>query len=109
MIDLPLFARLDQDSAGRLRSEFLTILGDGRWHKGKSLCQSLATNERTIRAIADQSAGQVISGSKGYRLLRYASNEEIDHAEGRLLSQARKMTERAVEIRVARNQRGRAA
>lgn len=103
------FAAKDQNAATRLRGDFLSALSDGQWHLGKSLQRDLGTNERVLRAIADHSHGAVISSEKGYKLTAKATVEEIDHAERRLLSQAKKMQERAVEIRRARNQGGRAA
>ena len=112
MITLPLFDRprqRDQARALRLFDRFLAELIDGDWHKGKALCERLHSNERTIRLCADASKGRVISGQLGYKLTRFASLSELDHAESWLLSQARRMTERATEIRKARNQRGEAA
>lgn len=84
-------------------------LADGRWHTARALVDTLGFDERLVRLIADRSMGQIISGQKGYKLTKCATVEEIDHAERWLLSQARKMTERATEIRRARNQGGRAA
>lgn len=97
--------RGDSSAAKLLQSVFMYALSDGAWHSGKSLTHELQTNERVIRQIADYSKGRVISSEKGYRLIECATVAEIDHAEARLLSQARKMTERAVEIRRARNGR----
>lgn len=97
--------RGDTSAAQRLQSVFLVELRDGAWHSGKSLREALQTNERVVRQLADFSKGRVISSDRGYRLIECASNAEIDHAEARLLSQARKMQERAVEIRLARNRR----
>lgn len=110
MTQLPmLFPQADQDAATRLRTAFLELLADGQWHRGSSLLKALGTNERVIRRMADKSAGMVISGPRGYRHIIHASTAEIDHAEARLLSQARKMTERAAQYRLARNRGGRVA
>ena len=103
------FSSIVQDRARGLTTGFLEHLQDGQWHKGRELCAVLQTDERTLRQCADDAAGEVISGNQGYRLLKFASNTEIDHAEARLLSQARKMTERAAQYRKARNSGGRAA
>ncbi len=103
------FVQRVSDHAERLTEAFLNALRDGAWHRGRDLCRQLETDERTIRKIADRSSGRVISSDRGYRLIEFASNAEIDHAEARLLSQARRMTERATEIRKARNNAGRAA
>jgi len=88
----------------------LEVLQDGKWYTARELCRLLLVgDDRTIRKWADLSGGRVISTEQGYKLTRFATNDEIDHAENRLLSQARRMTERAVEIRKARNGAGRAA
>lgn len=105
--DSSLFTITEQDSI--LNKAFLLSLEDGQWHRGRQLCAQLDTDERTIRALADASGGAVISSSAGYKLLRAATNDEIDHAEARLISQGRKMIERAAQYRKARNQGGRAA
>ena len=103
MSDLPLFAIRDAEKAAKLVDAFLDLLRDGAWWKGKTVCDRLHTNDRTVRKIAELSAGRVISGQAGYKLTRAASNEEIDHAERWLISQGRKMIDRAREIRIARN------
>lgn len=82
---------------------FLEQLQDGQWVKGSVLSTRLHTSDRVIRMCADKSNGRVISGQLGYKLTRFATSDEIDHAERWLLSQAQKMTDRAREIRIARN------
>lgn len=98
-----------QQKAAEMMDRFLEQLSDGQWHRAKELSWSLHTSDRVIRMMAEKSAGRVISGQEGYRLLRYATNDEIDHAEAWLLSQANRMRERALEIRRCRNTRGVAA
>jgi hypothetical protein len=93
----------------RLVDRFLEQLADAQWHRAKDLARVLHTDDRTIRRLGDVSGGRVISGQLGYKLTRFATNDEIDHAEAWLRSQASKMLERAVEIRRARNNAGRAA
>jgi hypothetical protein len=107
MNQLPLHFRVNQKAA-QTQDRFLELLLDGDWHKGSWLALRLHTSDRVVRLCADRSGGRVISGQEGYKLTRYATTDEIDHAEAWLLSQARKMTERAVEIRKCRN-RGAAA
>ena len=108
--ELPLFAKADQSAAARLEPRFYALLEhNASWMRSRRLCDIMGTNERVLRQIADRSQGRVISGQQGYKLTRLATVEEIDHAERWLLSQARKMQERAVEIRKARNTGGRAA
>ncbi len=92
-----------------LVDRFLSELCDGQWHLALELGDRLKTNDRVIRRCADLSGGRVISGDQGYKLTRFSTNFEIDQAEARLLSQARKMTDRAREIRLSRNRYGTAA
>lgn len=107
------FGRDTLDHAAILEPYVMQWLSDGEWHTARNFRTfgnveiRIAGIDRTLRTIADRSEGQIISGQKGYKLTKFATTEEIDHAERWLLSQARKMTERAVEIRKARN--GRAA
>jgi hypothetical protein len=102
-------AQKDAEKWAKRLDRMLEILSDGRWYRASELGRMLAMNDRTIRRLADLSDGRVISGQEGYKLTRHGTNAEIDHAEAWLLSQARKMTDRAREIRVARNHRGVAA
>lgn len=82
----------------------LMQLLDGRgWRTAKELASALQTDDRTIRALANASNGQILGGQRGYCLCAQASVEDVDHVERALLSQARAMTERARQIRIARN------
>lgn len=98
-----IFAVRDQNAAARLKSDFLERLSDGQWHLGKSLQRDLGTNERVLRAIADDTAGLVISGNRGYRLQSHATAEEYFRWENRMRSQARAMLRRIVQARKCRN------
>lgn len=62
-------------------------------------------HDRHLRELANASEGRIISGQRGYRLTREATDDECDHAESWLRHQARAMTERAVAIRRCRNTR----
>ena len=86
------------------RDAFFRALEDGRWHLRRDLCREInGLTERQCRLIAEGSQGRVIGSAKGYRLTRFASVDEIDHAERQLVSQANKMKARALEIRICRN------
>ena len=108
--ELPLFAQRNHDAATRIEPLVYDRLSDGEWHVAGSFglhrCEKM---NRALRVIAERSKGQIISGQKGYKLTKFATTEEIDHAERWLLSQASKMKDRAREIRVARNRSGAAA
>lgn len=90
-------------TAAEYLDRFLDALTDGRWHKAGELQTRLHTSDRVLRKCADLSAGRVISSDQGYKLIRFATLEEIDEAENRLRSQARRMLHRVIEIRKQRN------
>ena len=69
----------------------------------------LKWTDRKVRAAANGSKGQVISGQDGYKLTKEASMEEIAHAASWLRHQANQMIERAVEIDRVYYAKGRAA
>lgn len=95
--------------AAEMMDRFLESLQDGQWHKGSDLATRLHTSDRVIRLMASDSGGRVLSGQKGYRLTRFASLDEITHAENWLRSQARQMLKRSLEIRRHRHTGGVAA
>lgn len=87
----------------------MEALSDGGWHLGKQLCKALGTNERVIRECASRSHGKVISTNLGYRLLKYATVEEVGKFEARQLSQIADTKRRLVEVRQELNRLGRSA
>lgn len=108
MIQMNLLSRQrDHAKAVKYQDRMLDLLSDGQWWKGRVLCAVLHTNERVIRQIADRQQGAVISSDHGYKLTRFASLNEIDHAANRLRSQAKRMEERAMQYERAKH--GRAA
>ena len=64
----------------------------------KALAQELGTDDRTIREASSQSEGRVISGQRGYALAHEMPVREVQHAADWLRSQAKQMTERAMQI-----------
>jgi hypothetical protein len=58
------------------------------------------SDKRKVRAIANASDGRILSypGSKGYKLTREATVEEIQNATAKLRHQAGEMHQRALEI-----------
>ena len=93
----------------KLLDRFLMTISDGRWYQARELKALLHISDRRLRQLAEFSRGQIVSGQLGYRLTRCASVDEIDHAEAWLISQGRKMIDRAREIRISRNKGGIAA
>jgi hypothetical protein len=104
---LPLFdvpAKAPSTSEREILALTMALRGRG-WVTAKQL----GLHERKVRALASASHGQVLGGPKGYALTRDVSDDEADHAEARLISQAKKMMQRAADIRSARNRRQSAA
>ena len=97
------FIKQHKDKAAKLTKAMLRVLNDARWHSAADLGMSVSgLDDRTCRAIAERSDGEVLSSQSGYKLTCYATAAEARHAEAALQSQARKMIARAVEIRNAR-------
>ncbi len=63
-----------------------------------SMHWGMTWSERKVRAVANASCGQVISGQDGYKLTLQATIEEIQQASGWLRSQADAMRQRSIEI-----------
>ena len=81
----------------------INILQDSRWHTAKDLRRWIPDlDDRTARQIAERHAARIIGGNKGYRLIGYCSLDELEQAENRLRSQARRMLRRVLDIRKAR-------
>lgn len=66
-------------------------LVDGKWHKSKTI----PLLHRKIRLICEKYPDRVMSGQQGYKLTRFASKEEIQHAVRDLMSRCAHMTRRA--------------
>lgn len=100
----------DQERASQQQTRVMALLSDGEWHTARSVCGLLVgITDRALRQIAEDSNGEIISGQLGYRLTKFATRKELNHAERWLLSQARHMQERVIQIRRARNRSGKAA
>jgi hypothetical protein len=75
------------------------------WMSAKDICLTTFGKvlDREVRELASAS-GNVISGQRGYKHVRHATAEEINHAANWLISQGRKMIQRGVRIRRAAHQ-----
>ena len=74
------------------------LRGQG-WVPARKICLWLNLSDRTIRAYAEQSEGEIISGQNGYKLADEATIDEINHASNWLISQAKKMLGRGIAIK----------
>jgi hypothetical protein len=86
-------------SSNAVENPLVSALRGQGWVTAKRLSFHLGTSDRLLRAFAEQSQGEIISGQKGYKLSAEATLEEIDHAANWLISQGKKMLERGIEIR----------
>lgn len=75
----------------------LNALADGTWKKGPSLARMCGVTERTIRRVAEETAG-LISGNDGYKRVDLATKAELARNVASLRSRARKLMARADEI-----------
>jgi hypothetical protein len=69
------------------------------WVTARMLMPLVDRTDRELRAEAEASQGEIVTGNKGYCLLDEAGDDEAEHAAARLESQARKMIARADNIR----------
>jgi hypothetical protein len=67
------------------------------WQTAKALGARKESDRRVLRAIAEQSEGEIISGQQGYKLTIEATLEEIS-ATAWLKSQGKKMIARWIAI-----------
>lgn len=85
------------------------LAGHG-WMTAATLRTLHGYNDRELRAIAEASAGRVLSGQSGYRLFDATTPlGEADRAAAWLESQAKKMLGRAAAIRRRVHSYGRVA
>jgi hypothetical protein len=83
----------------------LSLQHDGGWMTAADIIakHSMANTEqsrRVLRALAESSNGEIISGQLGYKHNSFATEEERARCVHSLESQARKMNERAARIKV---------
>ena len=94
------FWQLAERNEALLVAALCDLLRGSGWQTAKALRRH-GYNDRTLRAIASASGGQIISGQKGYALTCEASVEDVNHAANWLEHQARAMLNRSLEIRRA--------
>lgn len=102
LTDLPLFATQPAPATPPPNPELTAVLLElrqGNWLTARTLRHRLGYSDRTLRAVAEASDGQIISGQQGYKLTRCATSDEITHAANWLHSQAQKMENRSIAIR----------
>jgi len=99
--------RLNAPTVSQAEVDVLASILDGRgWLTARELTVR-GYDDRHLRAIAEASAGRIISGQRGYALMSDCTPDEIDHAASWLESQAKKMLRRAAAIRARFHKYGR--
>lgn len=97
MVQIPLFSsRAPRVSDSDVAALILQLRGHG-WQTAKVLTK-YGWTDRKLRAVANASKGQVISGQLGYCRLREATIPEVQRAADWLRHQATSMLSRASEI-----------
>jgi hypothetical protein len=80
--------------------QMIRFLAGKGWLRAVEIEAATGASDRKMRAIAQHSAGRILSGQQGYRLFdRSTPLEEADRAASWLESQAREMLRRGAEIR----------
>jgi hypothetical protein len=72
-----------------------TLQGRG-WVLARDLVPLTGLTDRQLRAEAEVSGGEIITGNKGYCLLSEVSTEDAAHSARRLISQGKKMIRRGI-------------
>lgn len=100
----PTFWQIAAKNEGVLVAALSALLRGAGWQTAKQL-RAHGYNDRTLRAIASASHGQIISGQKGYALIEEATVEDARRAAAWLRHQAAQMVQRAAEIERAMHRR----
>ena len=87
-------------------AELSQLLDRQNWQSAHEVRLLLGWNLRTIRAVANASKGQIISGQQGYKLTLEASDDEVRVATRRLQHQAGEMQRRSIAILRVASERG---
>lgn len=83
--------------------ELIAQLRGKDWQTAKDLGCRSESDKRVLRALAEASDGQIISGQKGYKLTLEATLPEIDAAAAWLKHQGEAMIRRYSEIQRVRH------
>ena len=100
----PTFWQLAATNETALVAALSDLLRGAGWQTAKQLARH-GFNDRTLRAIASASHGQIISGQKGYALIAEATVEDARHAAAWLRRQGNLMIQRAADIERAMHRR----
>ena len=108
--ELPLANAAPEVDAVEVQSLIAWLRGRG-WVTARVIEAELRIDERKLRALAEHSDGEILSGPgcPGYRVFDGAATfDDADRAATRLVSQGKKMIRRAISIRRRAHRFGRA-
>ena len=71
-----------------------SLIDDGKWHKARTI----AMNSRMIRAICSAKPDHFLSTQKGYKLVKFATDSEIEIAVADLRSRMKHLNARASSL-----------
>ena len=86
-----------EDSDDRIARLIGWLSGKG-WRRAKEIHAVFGWDDRTVRSLASESEGRILSGQKGYRLTRESNAPEIERSISFLRAQGRKMIARSLQI-----------
>lgn len=87
-----------------------TFLRGRGWISQRDITRITGWTDRELREIGEMdTAGEIITGNSGYKLMSESTPVEIQHCHARLKSQAVKMLRRAVRVLRAYHAMGRGA
>jgi hypothetical protein len=68
----------------------IALLSDGSWRRAKAICAAIpGLTDRSLRLIAEDSDGRLVSTNAGYKLVEHVTPAEINQFAGRQLAQMR--------------------
>lgn len=106
MTQLTLFERRIQQADQDVQALTAALYGSKTWQTRAQLCRQFRWSERRLRMAGENSRGIVIFGQRGMRHIRWASVDEVHACRNTLFSQARRNSQRAVEVERAFHQLG---
>lgn len=83
--------------SGEVDKLIAKLAGRG-WQTAEQLGADTESKKRSLRAVAEESEGQIISGQRGYKLTIEATEAELDEIDW-LRSQGKKMVRRWAKTR----------
>lgn len=96
-LDLALQAPIPEVTPSEV-AELISRLRGRDWQTARDLGAAKESDKRRLRAIAEASEGQIISGQKGYKLTLESTPEEVAGGTRWLRNQGQKMIQRSVDI-----------